>query len=158
EVSALRFARGDVAGVSGTTVITGLDPATAATALEVTWVDGSPETLSALGDDQALVADRFADEHGVGVGDRLEIGTPTGRRVTVTVAGTYDDAAGLFGSVVMPNAVLARDFNVTNDAVALATTADGADADTVRDRAERALGERYPTVQVLTKEGFKDDQ
>lgn len=157
-VSPLRFASGKVPGQAGTVSIAGVESADAADVIDVAWVDGDQALLGSLGLDRVALSDGYADEHDLTVGDAVEVGTPTGRSVRLTVAGVYDDNAGLFGDMVASNELLARDFDVARDAVVFATTAPGEDPDAVQKVADRTIAAAYPTVEVLTKQGFKDDQ
>jgi putative ABC transport system permease protein len=157
-VSPLRFASGKVPGESGTVSIAGVDPANAGDVIDVTWVEGDQALLRSFGFDRAAIANGYADDHDLSVGDSFEVGTPTGRTVRLTVAGIYDDNAGLLGNMTLSNELLARDFDVTRDAVVFATTASGESADAVQKVADREISAAYPTVEVLTKQGFKDDQ
>lgn len=157
-VSPLRFASGKVPGESGTVSIAGVDGANAGDVIDVAWEEGDQALLSSFGFDRAAVANGYADDHDLRVGDSFEVGTPTGRTVRLTVAGIYDDNAGLLGNMTLSNELLARDFDVTRDAVVLATTAPGESPDAVQKVADREISAAYPTVEVLTKQGFKDDQ
>jgi putative ABC transport system permease protein len=156
-VSGVRFTKAIVAG-EGRPSVTGVDPATIGDVFNVDWADGSADTLRALAPGSVLVAKRWSDEHGVRVGERLRVTTPTGRRLAVDVAGIYDDEANLLAALTFPNEVLTRDFNVRGDAFLMAATAPGADAEEVRDRADRAMSAPYPSVEVLTKDQFIDRQ
>jgi putative ABC transport system permease protein len=156
-VSGVRFTKAIVAG-KGRPNVTGVDPATIDDVFHVDWTQGSAATLRALGPGEVLIAKRWADDHGVRVGDRLAVTTPTHARLAPVVKGIYDDQANLLAALTFPNAVLARDFNVRSDAFLMATTTPGADVEVVKDRADRAVKAQYPSVKVLTKQGFVDEQ
>ena len=156
--SPLRFASGKVPGQSGTVSIAGIDPATARDVIQVDWTEGDQSLLGSFGRDRVALSDGYASDHDLTVGDSFEVGTPTGRTVRLTVAGIYDDNAGLLGDMTLSNALLASDFDVTRDAVVLARTAPGANPDEVQKVADRTISAAYPTVEVMTKQGFKDDQ
>ena len=72
------------------------------------WLDhlplvrGSPEGLDARlrGEDAVLITEGFAAHKELGIGDRLEIGTPTGRR-SFQVAGIYRDYSNPGGTVLI---------------------------------------------------------
>ncbi|MBB4664657.1 ABC transporter permease [Conexibacter arvalis] len=157
-VSPLRFASGKVPGQSGTLSIAGVDPATAADVIQVDWVEGDQGLLRTFGGSQVALSDRYADEHDLSVGSTFAVGTPTGREVRLEVVGIYDDNAGLLGNMTLSNELLARDFDATRDAVVLATTAAGESPDAVQSVADETISAAYPTVEVLTKQGFKDEQ
>jgi putative ABC transport system permease protein len=87
--------RGDTAKVAGETVpITGVDPTTIARTYEFRWSEGSDTALGALGRDGAILDKRFADDHGLGVGDRVIVLSPAGRRAALAVRGIYDPPRG----------------------------------------------------------------
>jgi putative ABC transport system permease protein len=157
-VSPIRFANARVEGTDGTTSVTGVDPATVGDVLELTWTDGSAGLLARLGDGQALVSDDFAADNDLSAGSRLTVRTPAARTLELRVTGIYDAAGGLLANMTLSNAVLDRDFDVQRDAFVIATTAPGDSADAVQRVADRAVSRAFPTVEVLTKEGFKDDQ
>ncbi|ADB52132.1 ABC transporter permease [Conexibacter woesei] len=158
QVSPLRFASAKVDGISGTTAVSGVDPSNVNDVFDVKWKEGSAEQLSSLGHGSTVVAKKFADKHDLRVGRRLTVQTPTGQRVEVVVEGIYDDDSALLADITLPNDVLASDFNVTRDSFVLATTTGGENADAIQKVADRELSAAYPTIEVLTKEGFKDNQ
>ncbi|MET0608759.1 MAG: ABC transporter permease [Gaiellaceae bacterium] len=69
------------------TDVTGIDPATIDRFYRFEWTDGS---LSGMGRDGALVAQDYADDHGLAVGSRLAVQSPSGDEVTAVVRGIYD--------------------------------------------------------------------
>jgi putative ABC transport system permease protein len=77
--------------------------------------------------------------------------------VGLTVKGTYKDDAQLLTDLTVTNQTIARDFGAKDVAVLLAGVRPGENVDVVKDRAEAALGERFPSVEVLTKKEFTDD-
>ena len=158
-VSPVRFGVGEVVGGgSGKVQISGVDPATVGDVFTVGWKDGSDALLSELSGSRAVVSKGYASGHDLEVGSRITVLTPTGERVPIEVAGIYDDDSGLLADMTLPNELLARSFNQTRDAFVVATTRAGEDADAVQRVADRAISAQYPTVEVLTKQGFVDDQ
>jgi putative ABC transport system permease protein len=156
-VSRVRFETGQVAGESGTTTVTGVDPDTVRDVLALQWQEGSDATLAELGDDEVVVYPDFAEQRGLAVGDPLRLVTPRGAEVTYTVAGAYDPAAGVIGGVLVSNASLERDWKVEDIAFALAAGAPGTDPVQLR-RAEEAALADFPTAKPRTIEEFKDEQ
>jgi putative ABC transport system permease protein len=156
-VAGVRFTKAIVAG-EGRPTVTGVDPALIGDVFNVDWVDGSAATLRALGPGEVLLAKRWSEDHNLGVGDTLRLTTPTGARISVRAIGVYDDRANLLGSLSLPNDVLARSFNVRDDAFLMASTAPGADVDAVRELADRVLSAAFPSMEVLTEQEFVDQQ
>ena len=71
-----------------------VDPA-AVGPLELSVVDGS----GTLGDREVLVQESYADEHGVAIGDTLDIQVPAGRQ-DWTVTGVFEDNPVVFAGLV----------------------------------------------------------
>jgi putative ABC transport system permease protein len=154
--SEVRYSKAIVAG-EGKPQVSGVDPATADDVFNVKWVDGSSDTLSDLGPADVTVSKDWADDHAIHVGDQLRLTTPTRAHLDLTVRGIYDDAR-LFVELTMSNELLKRDFNVDGSAFIVATTDPGADVDAVQKRADKAVQAQYPSLEVLTKDGFVKDQ
>ncbi len=60
-------------------------------------MSGSDATLATLGGDGAVVREKWSKEHGVGVGDRITVMNPAGRRSSFVVRGIYTQPK--FGSI-----------------------------------------------------------
>ena len=157
-VSPVRFGVGEVLDGGGKVQISGVDPATVSDVFTVGWKEGSDALLKELGGGRAVVSKGYADKHDLKVGSGFTVLTPTGERVPIEVAGIYDDDSGLLADMTLANATLAQSFNQTRDAFVVATTRDGENADAVQKLADRTIAASYPTVEVLTKQGFVDDQ
>lgn len=157
-VSALRFGSAQVPGQSGTVSVTGIDPATVNDVIDVKWKQGPPASLRALGAGQVAVSEKYADKHDLKVGSAVTVRTPTDARLRLEVVGVYDDDAHMLSDMTLPNDVLMSAFDVRRDAMVLATTAPGQNADAVQKVADSTISAQYPTVEVLTKAGFKDRQ
>ena len=94
-------------------------------AVEVEWKQGGPATLRNLGDGEAIVSDSFASDHGLEVGDRFRLLSQTGRRPSFEVVGEFDSKLGVFGSVLITQPALAREFGQTQDTIDFVETAPG---------------------------------
>lgn len=152
-VSGIRFSKARVAG-AGEPAVTGVDPATIGKVFNLKMTQGSAATLRTLGPDGALVAKGWAKSHRVRVGQSLKLHTPTGARLTQTVRGIYDDKAGLFADVTVSNALMHPDFNVSGNAFLMASVRPVSQADAIKDRTDKIVKRRYPSIKVLTKDGF----
>jgi putative ABC transport system permease protein len=90
-VTATSHVRSDKALVKGEeTDVTGIDPATIGRFYSFEWTNGSDRTVSQLDADGALVTKDYAEDHGVAVGGKLAIQSPSGDKRTVVVRGIYD--------------------------------------------------------------------
>jgi putative ABC transport system permease protein len=160
-VSALRFSQAQVPGVSGTVPVIGIDPASAAQTLNLELPAGSEGVLRELTARGAVLVDRgTAVAEGRSVGDRLPLLTPSGRRVTYTIAGFLDegDFSIVGGGILAPNERVARDFGDREDTLVFVSYAPGAQPEQVRGQVERLLDARFPNAEALDREEFKDEQ
>jgi putative ABC transport system permease protein len=127
-------------------------------AVELEWKQGGPATLRRLGDGEAVVSDSFASDHGLEPGDRFRLLSQTGARPRFRVAGEFDSKAGVFGSVVITQAVMARAFAQTQDTIDFVIVKPGADAAKVQ-ALLTAGGERaFPTAEVLNQQELKESR
>ena len=76
----MRFAFGSPRATTATTAVTGFDPATVNSVLELKWADGDADTLGALTDGQIVVDADWAQAHDLAVGDAATFTTPLGRQ------------------------------------------------------------------------------
>ncbi|HEV7774677.1 MAG TPA: FtsX-like permease family protein [Conexibacter sp.] len=156
-VSGIRFSNSRVAGV-GKTPVTGVDPQTIDRVFNLDWTDGSPATIRALGPREVLLAKDWAKDHDKQVGDTIALTTPTGAQLQLRATGIYDDKANLFADLTVTNLLMAPAFNVTGNAFLMVGTTPGADVDAVKDATARSVKAQYPSLKVLTKQGFIDEQ
>jgi putative ABC transport system permease protein len=156
-VSGIRFSKARAAG-AGEPSVTGIDPATLGDVFNLNMTQGSAATVRTLGSDGALVAKDWAKSHHVRVGQPLALRTPTGAQLTQTVRGIYDDKAGLFADVTVSNALMNPDFNVSGNAFLMASVTPVSQADAIQQRTDKIVKQRYPSIKVLTKDGFVHEQ
>ena len=86
---------------------------------------GRPPALRDFGDGQAILSDSFASEHGLELGDRFRLLCQTRSRPSFRVVGEFDSKLGIFGSVLVTQAVMARDFDQTQDTIDFIETGEG---------------------------------
>jgi putative ABC transport system permease protein len=90
-VKSASHVRSDQALVAGEEQhVTGIDPATIDRFYQFEWTDGSAAALGRLTADGALVTKAYADDHGLAVGERLALQSPSGDERTHVVSGIYD--------------------------------------------------------------------
>ena len=70
--------------------VTGVEPATIARFYNFDWTQGSAAAVGRLASGGALVTQTYADDHDIGLGDRLPIQTASGDKRAVVVRGIYD--------------------------------------------------------------------
>ncbi len=154
--SPIRFDESRVEGTSGTRFMTGIDPGTLRQVFDIDWEEGSDATLGGLGPNGAILDEGFAEAEGFDVGDRMRVLTPTGKRVSYTVRGTFKDRTDFFGDYAIRNSTLAQDFDSNKDALVLVKLEDGANADAVSRSIDGLLEDRFATVESLDQQELKD--
>jgi putative ABC transport system permease protein len=125
-------------------------------AVGVEWKRGGPAVLRGLRSGQAVLSDSFAASHGLEVGDRFALLSQTGRRPAFVVAGTFASKLGIFGSVLVTQAILARDFDQTQDRIDFVLAEPGADSARVQALLSKATEVAFPTAEVLNQQELKE--
>ena len=155
--SGIRFSQVKVDGSNR--ALSSVEPATVNQVLTLEWKEGTPDDLTDLEPGQTVISEGFADSSGLGVGDRVEVLSKTGRTVPLTVVGVLAGGnLSLTGDLTVTQSQMEKDFGVDVDSVALVRVDQGQDVDTVRDRLEKALEKPFPTVDVLNQQQLKDNQ
>jgi putative ABC transport system permease protein len=155
QASPVRNTDGQLQGQSETITVSGVHPPTFGDLISLEWEVGSNDTLRQLGPGTAALDKDWAADEGILPGERFTIATPTGREVAYTAAGTFDNP-DLTGEVVIAADTLTADFGERRDAYVLIGVADGADPNAVRERVGALLKERFPNVEALDRQGYKD--
>jgi putative ABC transport system permease protein len=158
-VSGIRFSEAKVGRKTGTTSVSGIDPATIAQTYTLKWKDGSDATLAKLGSDGALVDTGFSKS--AKIGDRLNLLTPAGKRVTYIVRGLLDEGSDfglLGGGLVVSNATLATDFDVKDNQFVFLRYAGGAPPAATRASIDKLLAARFPDAETQNREQVKHAQ
>ena len=127
-------------------------------AVKVEWEAGGPADLRNLSDGQAILADSFASENGLEVGDRFRLLSQTRKRPGFEVVGEFSSKLGVFGSVLITQAALAREFSQTQDTTDFVETAPGADAAQVQELLTKGVEAAFPTAEVLNQQELKESR
>jgi putative ABC transport system permease protein len=125
-------------------------------AVDVEWKQGGPATLRNLGDGEAIVSDSFASDHDLEVGDRFRLLSQTGVKPTFRVAGEFDSKLGVFGSVLIAQAVMTRAFNQTQDTTDFVIVKPGANPAKVQAALTAGAERAFPTAEVLNQQELKE--
>jgi putative ABC transport system permease protein len=138
---------GKVAGSGG--YVTGIEPATIAQAYRFDWKAGSDGALAELGRDGAIVADDFADEKHLRVGDRFELVTGAGERRMLAVKAIYEPPPfyPLLGSVSISQAAFDRLYERARNAFTFVNVGDDPRAHATL---EAALAD-FPEAKIQTR-------
>jgi putative ABC transport system permease protein len=126
--------------------------------VKVEWKKGGPSALRDLADDQAILSDSFASENDLEVGDRFRLLSQTRKRPTFEVVGEFSSKLGVFGSVLITQPALAREFAQTQDTTDFVETAPGADATTVQALLTKLVETAFPTAEVLNQQELKESR
>jgi putative ABC transport system permease protein len=140
-------------------VVSGLDPSTLTRVAKLDWQDGSDETLTSLGPDQAIVESKWAEDNGVSVGDELTLTPAAGRPVSVKVVGSVRDRVQLLvPAVAVPLETVRSLFAARQDFADLVGFTPGADFDATRERIDALLSDRFPQAEARSQAEYKQEQ
>ena len=127
-------------------------------AVDVEWKKGGPGTLRSLQDGEAVISDSFASDHDLEVGDSFRLLSQSGAKPPFRVAGEFDSKAGVFGSIVITQAVMARAFDQTQDTIDFVITDSGANAAKVQAALTAGAERAFPTAEVLNQQELKESR
>ena len=118
------------------------------------WLAGGTDALiDRLRGDTALVEEQFAKTHGIAIGERFKIQTPSGGRVTLTAIGEYRDPQILSGILV--DLPVFQRVSALHDPFAFFVTTDrAADRAAVQAQIAAAL-DRFPTAEVRSEAQYR---
>jgi putative ABC transport system permease protein len=156
-VRAVSGVRESTAHVFGTDAsVNGVDPATIGEVASFDWQEGSDAVFAELGRNGAVLQRGFADDHGLRIGDRFSLQSAEGKRVDLTVRGTYTPPA--FDPVLGPILVSQRAFDGwfehPQDVFALVDVR--GDTSLERERALEQALTRFPEAVVQSRAQFVD--
>ncbi len=127
-------------------------------AVDVGWKKGGPRTLRQLGNGEAVISDSFASDHDLEVGDRFRLLSQSGAKPAFRVAGEFDSKAGVFGSVVITQVVMARAFDQTQDTIDFVIARPGANPAKVQAALTAGAERAFPTAEVLNQQELKESR
>ncbi len=137
--------------------VTAVDPG-AETAITLEWIEGSQGILGDLGRDGAFVDDGYADDHDLSVGSPIELLTPSGETLQLTVKGVFDPPTGgsPFGVVTFSSETFDENYVSPRNLYSfIQMRGDVTDANTTA--LEAALAD-FPNAKAQTQEEFVDNQ
>jgi putative ABC transport system permease protein len=127
-------------------------------AVRVEWEKGGPSDLRSLADDQAILSDSFASENDLEVGDRFRLLSQTRKRPSFEVVGEFSSKLGVFGSALITQPALAREFGQTQDTTDFVKTAPGVDSARVQTLLTGLVKTAFPTAEVLNQQELKESR
>ncbi len=150
------FSSSRVQGVSGKTAVSAVSP-NLPSVFQTQWKQGDDAVFRNLGTTGAVLTKDYADAHDLKVGSQLDVLTPTGKRVDLTVKGITDDNSGLFADVTVSEELARSAFGEKSDALVFAGV-DPSDETQVKATIDQALEKTFPIAEALTVQEFKDQQ
>jgi putative ABC transport system permease protein len=126
--------------------------------VDLEWKKGGPAVLRRLRDDQAVVSDGFASDHGLKLGDRFRLLSQTRRRPSFEVAGEFHSKLEVFGSVLITQAAMAREFSQTQDTIDFVQVKPGANPAEVQAILSRGVEAAFPVAEVLNQQELKESR
>jgi putative ABC transport system permease protein len=137
--------------------ITAVTP-NAGSAINLDWKDGSQAVFSELRADGAFVDEDFAKDHDLTVGSPIELTTPTGKKLDLTVKGIFDPPAGgsPFGNVTMSSDTFDANYDQPQNLYSF-VEADGGVTEANTRSLDEALAD-FPNAKAQTRDEFKDNQ
>jgi putative ABC transport system permease protein len=155
--SPYRFSQARIAGSDGNNLLSLVDPDTVNDVFDIEWRDGSPDVISSIGPNDAVVDDQYSEDNDLGgIGDTFQVTTPSGEKVDYTIRGSFEDSTDFWGDYIASDAradAYLEGENTTNVFIKLA---DGADGEAVRSEIEDVVDRSFPTVEVQNRQELKD--
>jgi putative ABC transport system permease protein len=146
----------DGAPVKATTdTVEGIDGDRLAQVYRFRWVHGSDRLASSLGPYDALVEEQFAKAHRLAIGDRFNIGTPSGHSTRLRVVGEYRDPQILQGMMVAMD-VFDRVSTASDPYLFLVAKEPGATSNAVHRALEASL-KPFPAAEVRSDAEYRKD-
>ncbi|HET7455479.1 MAG TPA: FtsX-like permease family protein [Solirubrobacterales bacterium] len=126
--------------------------------LNIEWTKGGPAALRRLSGRQAIVSDDFASAHDLELGDSFDLLTQTRARPRFRVVGEFESELGVLGSVLVTQAVMARDFRQTQDLFDFVKVEEGADEAKVQTLLTAGSERLFPVTEVLNQGELKEER
>jgi putative ABC transport system permease protein len=133
------------------TLGTTYDPATLTQVLDLGDSAGSAADLGA---DQIAVSQEYADDHGLGLGDPVEVGYPDGAVERPTVGAVYAEE-DLLGEVLLPEDAFRPHTAQPADLAVLVTLADGV-SEAEGERAVQEVADQFGAPDVQTSDEYTE--
>jgi len=157
-VEAIAGVRGGDARAFGKTVfITGLEPQ-APSVLTLRWKNGDQQVLGSLGEDGALVDNKYAKSHDLTIGSPVQIQVPTGEKYSFKVNGIFvpPDGGSPFGPITISAATFDKAYQQPQNLYAFVKMAGGDSPANTKALEDATKG--FPNAKVQTRQQFKDSQ
>jgi putative ABC transport system permease protein len=159
-VSTIRGAQAKVVetGAPGATVQVNAPTRDIGASLNIEWKQGGPSALRRLSGHEAIVSDDFASSHNLSLGDSFQLLTQTRARPRFRVVGEFESKIGVLGSVLVTQAVMAREFAQTQDLFDFVEVKEGADEAKVQTLLTAGSERLFPVTEVLNQGELKEER
>jgi putative ABC transport system permease protein len=156
-VATIRGAQAKLVGAGGSVAVNGPSP-NIEEGLEIEWLQGGPEKLRHLRDDEAIVSDDFANEHNLAVGSSFELLSQSEAHSKLTVAGEFESKAGVFGDVLVTQKVMSQAFKQRQDTTDFVILQPDADPEKVQEILTIGAERAFPTAEVLNQGELREER
>jgi putative ABC transport system permease protein len=126
--------------------------------VDIEWKQGGPAVLRGLRDNQAILSDSFASDHNLAPGDRFRLLSQTRHRPSFEVAGEFDSKLDVFGSVLITQATMAREFGQTQDTIDFVQVEQDANPAEVQAILTKGVEAAFPVAEVLNQQELKESR
>jgi putative ABC transport system permease protein len=126
--------------------------------VDIEWKQGGPAVLRGLRDNQAILSNSFASDHGLKPGDRFRLLSQTRHRPSFEVVGEFDSKLGVFGSVLITQAAMAREFGQTQDTIDFVQVKEGVNPAEVQAILTKGVETAFPVAEVLNQQELKESR
>jgi putative ABC transport system permease protein len=126
--------------------------------VDIEWKQGGPAVLRGLRDNQAILSDSFASDHNLEPGDRFRLLSQTRHRPSFEVVGSFDSKLDVFGSVLITQAAMAREFGQTQDTIDFVQVEPSANPAEVQAILTRGVERAFPVAEVLNQQELKESR
>jgi putative ABC transport system permease protein len=126
--------------------------------VDIEWKQGGPAALRRLRDGQAIVSDSFASDHDLEAGDRIRLFSQSRHKPRFEIVGTFDSKLGIFGSIAITQAAMAREFGQTQDTIDLIEVEKGADPARVQAVLTKGVETAFPLAAVMDQQELKESR
>jgi putative ABC transport system permease protein len=153
-VSHVFMDRGRAAGATAT--VNGVDPTQIASLFHFDWKNGSDETISSLGRNDAVVKSDYASKHGIVVGKPFAFKGPNGKKATLVARGIYKPQPfdAMLGSVIVSQETFRSVLPRPRDQYAFVSVAGGASATTTK--ALEAVFDEQQLAKIRDRDAYAD--
>ena len=156
-ISTLRAAQAELVDGGGKERVSALDR-DGGEVLDVDWIEGGPQTLRTLSDNEVIVDKSLASDKGLELGDRVRFLTQIGARPELTVVGEYEDKAELLGGAIVTQRLMATAFDQRDDTIDFVKLVPGANGKKVQEALIETMDREFPVVEVRNQQELKENQ